>query len=80
MPDFVEAALGPAAKIETELLTKAQAAHLLGISIRTVDNLMRQRRISFVKLTSKTVRFPLREILAHIREHLTIHAQGLEGR
>ena len=66
--------------IEPELLTKAEAAQLLGVSIRSIDNMMRQRRISFVKLTAKMVRFPRREILQHIREHLTVHAQGLEGR
>ncbi len=67
---------GTVAQIEPELLTKAQAAQLLGVSIRSVDNMMRQRRISFVKLTAKMVRFPRREILQHIREHLTVHAQG----
>ena len=65
-----------AAQIEPELLTKAEAAQLLGISIRSVDNMMRQHRISYVKLTAKMVRFPRREILQHIREHLTVHAQG----
>ncbi len=61
-------------------MTKAEAAHLLGVSTRTIDNLKRQRRISYVKLTSKMVRFPRREILQHIREHLTVHALGSEGR
>ena len=71
-----QTASGSAAQIEPELLTKAEAAQLLGISIRSVDNMMRQRRISFVKLTAKMVRFPRREILQHIHEHLTVHAQG----
>jgi len=57
-----------------ELLTKAEAAQFLGVSTRTIDNLMRQRRISYVKLTSKIVRFPRAEILQHIRECLTVHA------
>lgn len=70
----------PAAPIEPELLTKAEAAQLLGVSVRSVDNMMRQRRISFVKLTAKMVRFPRREILRHIHEHLTVHAHGSEGR
>ena len=75
-----QTAPGSAAQIEPELLTKAEAAQLLGVSIRTIDNMMRQRRISFVKLTEKMVRFPRREILRHIRENLTVHAQGLEVR
>ena len=79
MNDTENPAIGLAAQIEPELLTKAEAAHLLGVSIRTIDNMMRQRRISFVKLTEKMVRFPRREILQHIREHLTVHAHGSEG-
>lgn len=80
MPYIEHPATGTAAQIEPELLTKAEAAHLLGVSIRSVDNMMRQRRISFVKLTTKIVRFPRREILQHVREHLTVHAHGSEGR
>ena len=41
--------------------------------------MMRQRRISYVKLTAKMVRFPRREIFQHVREHLTVHALGSEG-
>lgn len=74
------AAPSTAALPEPELMTKIQAAHLLGVSTRTVDNMMRQRRISFVKLTSKMVRFPRKEILQHIRENLTVHAYGAEGK
>jgi len=80
MNDTANPAPTSAAQIEPELLTKAEAAHLLGVSTRSVDNMMRQRRISFVKLTAKMVRFPRREILQHIREHLTVHAHGSEGR
>jgi len=69
-----------AAQIEPELLTKSEAAQLLSVSSRTIDNMMRQRRISYVKLTRKMVRFPRREILQHIRERLTIHANGSDGR
>jgi excisionase family DNA binding protein len=74
MVDNEKTATGSAVQIEPELLTKAQAAQLLGVSIRTIDNLMHQRRISFVKLTSKIVRFPRREILQNICENLTVRA------
>jgi excisionase family DNA binding protein len=73
-----QAAPGSAAQTEPELLSKTEVAQLLGVSTRTVDNLMRQNRISYVKLTPKMVRFPRREILQHIREHLTIHAHTSE--
>jgi excisionase family DNA binding protein len=81
MPEIENPAPGTTAQqIEPELLTKAEAAQLLGCSPRSIDNLMRQRRISFVKLTAKMVRFPRREILQNIRENLTVHALGSEGR
>jgi excisionase family DNA binding protein len=80
MTEHEAPAPGPAAGVEPELLTKAEAAHLLGVSTRTLDNMMRQRRISYAKLTTRMVRFPRREILAHIRDHLTVHAHGSEGR
>jgi excisionase family DNA binding protein len=80
MPEIENPTPGSAAQIEPELMTKAEAAHLLGVSTRTIDNLKRQKRISYVKLTSKMVRFPRREILQHVREHLTVHALGSEGR
>ncbi len=81
MPNIENPAPGTAAQqIEPELLTKAEAAQLLGCSPRSIDNLMRQRRISFVKLTAKMVRFPRREIHQNIRENLTVHALGSEGR
>ena len=76
MPEIENPAPGSATQIEPELLTKAETAQLLGVSIRSVDNMMREKRISYVKLTSKMVRFPRREILRHIREHLTVHAQS----
>lgn len=74
MAGNIENAPGSAEPIEPELLTKAEVARLLGVSPRTIDNLMRQRRISFVKLTPKAVRFPRREILEHVRTHLTVRA------
>jgi excisionase family DNA binding protein len=80
MPEIENPAPSSAAEIEPELLTKAEAAQLLGVSIRSIDNMMRQKRISYVKLTAKMVRFPRREILEHIHEHLTIHAHTSERR
>jgi excisionase family DNA binding protein len=73
-----QSAPGMAAQVEPELLTKAETAQLLAVSIRTIDNMVRQQRIAYVKLTSKMIRFPRREILKNIRENLTVHAHGLE--
>ena len=80
MTNQAKVAPGTAVQDEPALLTKIEVAQLLGVSIRTIDNLMRQRRISFVKLTAKTVRFPRREILRHIDAHLTFHAHGSVGK
>jgi excisionase family DNA binding protein len=64
---------------QPELLTKAEVAEMLGVCQRTIDTLMRQRRISFVRFSRRLVRFPRREILRHIEQSLTIRARGSEG-
>ena len=42
--------------------TKSQVARRLNVSVRTIDNLMKQRRLPFIKLTSKIVRFPKADV------------------
>ncbi len=42
--------------------TKSQVARRLNVSRRTIDNLMRQRRLPFIKLTPRIVRFPKAEV------------------
>lgn len=54
--------------------TKSQVARRLSVSRRTIDNLMRQRRLPFIKLTSKIVRFPKAEVDAYIARHFCIRA------
>ena len=46
--------------------TKSQVARRLNVNKRTIDNLMRQRRLPFIKLTSKLVRFPKAEVDAYL--------------
>jgi excisionase family DNA binding protein len=72
---------GPGTGISTspDYETKSQVARRLGVSRRTVDNLMRQRRLPFIKLSSKIVRFPRNEVDDYIRRNLTIKAHGQEG-
>ncbi len=57
-------------------LTKHQVAALLGVSVRTVDNLMRDRRLPFIKLTGKLVRFPKAELEQHIHRNFRITPRG----
>jgi excisionase family DNA binding protein len=58
--------------------TKSQVARRLNVSRRTIDNLMRQRRLPFIKLTSKIVRFPKAEVDAYLAQHFRINARGQE--
>jgi excisionase family DNA binding protein len=59
--------------------TKTQVARRLNVSRRTIDNLMRQRRLPFIKLTSKIVRFPKAEVDAYLAQHFRINARGQES-
>jgi excisionase family DNA binding protein len=59
--------------------TKSQVARRLNVSRRTIDNLMKQRRLPFIKLTSKIVRFPKAEVDAYLAQNFRIKANG-QGR
>jgi excisionase family DNA binding protein len=52
--------------------TKLQVARRLNVSIRTIDNLMRQRRLPFIKLTSRIVRFPKADVDAYLARNFRI--------
>ena len=54
--------------------TKSQVARRLNVSRRTIDNLMRQRRLPFIKITSKIVRFPKAEVDAYLTRQFQINA------
>ena len=53
-----------------EYLTKAQVAQVLGVSTRTVDNLMRRRQIPYLKLSARLVRFPRSEVEIKLKKLL----------
>ena len=52
-----------------DFLTKTQVAELIGVSTRTIDNLMRRGQLPYLKLSERLVRFP--------RTDLKIKLQGL---
>ena len=54
--------------------TKSQVARRLNVSRRTIDNLMRRRRLPFIKITSKIVRFPKAEVDAYLTRQFQINA------
>jgi excisionase family DNA binding protein len=62
----------------TEYETKSQVARRLNVSKRTIDNLMRQRRLPFIKLTSKIVRFPKSDVDAFLARNFRVQAFGQE--
>ena len=62
-----------------EYETKSQVARRLGVSQRTIDNLMARRLLPFVKLSPKIIRFPRVEVDNYLRRHLTIKARGQES-
>lgn len=59
--------------------TKSQVARRLNVSRRTIDNLMRQRRLPFIKLTSKIVRFPKAEVDSFLARNFRVQAFGQEA-
>lgn len=58
--------------------TKSEVARRLHVSERTIDNMMKQRRLPFIKLTSKIVRFPKAEVDAYLAHNFRIQAHGQE--
>jgi excisionase family DNA binding protein len=58
--------------------TKSQVARRLNLSKRTIDNLMRQCRLPFIKLTSKIVRFPKTEVDAYLAQNFCVRAFGTD--
>jgi excisionase family DNA binding protein len=60
--------------------TKSQLARRLNVSRRTIDNLMRRRRLPFIKLTSRIVRFPKAEVDAYLAQQFQFNAVGQEKR
>ncbi|MGD0614369.1 MAG: helix-turn-helix domain-containing protein [Verrucomicrobiota bacterium] len=59
--------------------TKAQVARRLNVCVRTIDNMMKQRRLPFIRLTSKIVRFPRAEVDAYLARNFRIKAYGQES-
>ena len=56
--------------------TKQQVARHLNVSVRTIDSLMRARKLPFIKLTRKLVRFPKADVDSYLADHHRINAIG----
>lgn len=55
-----------------DLLNKAQAANLLGVSVRCLDGLMARRAVPYLKISSRICRFHKGDLIAHLRERFGV--------
>jgi hypothetical protein len=53
---------------ETGLVKKPVVARAASTSVRTIDNLVRQRKIPIVRISKRCVRFHLPSVLAALRK------------
>ena len=56
-------------------LTKQGVADHLHVSTRTIDSLMRSKKISYLKLTSKLVRFKKAEVDEYLARNFRVNAR-----
>jgi excisionase family DNA binding protein len=68
--------VGPAWSESCEYLDKRQVAHRLGVSVRTIDTLMKARKVPYLKLTRKLVRFRRQDVDDYLARHFRIKAVG----
>ncbi len=67
--------LPPKADPDSELTDKDGVAEMLLVSRRTVDNLMAEGRLPFIKLTPKIVRFRKSDVRHYLDTH-TVRARS----
>lgn len=61
--------------LDTELLTKSQLAERMHLTVRGVENLMKNGRIPVIRLSSRCVRFSWPKVEQHL-EKFTVKAVG----
>jgi|SRR6476620_1097581 hypothetical protein len=60
--------LPPVPFVHERLLKRRELARAISVSPRTVDNLQRQKKIPFVRISPRCVRFHLPSVLAALRK------------
>lgn len=70
-----QAASDAAADPQRELDRKNQFSQRTSVSVRTVDNWLRERRIPFLKI-NRTVLIPWREALEQLKRNHQVNARG----
>jgi excisionase family DNA binding protein len=53
---------GNPSSVARQLLSKRELAPVLGVSVRTIDNWIAQRRIPYVRLSARLIRFDLERV------------------
>jgi hypothetical protein len=56
----------------SELITRRQAAQMIGCDIRTIDNLRKTKRLGFIQITPKVIRIEMSEIQRFLDERRSI--------
>ena len=59
-----------------DYLTKQQLARHLGVSTRTIDSLMHDKKLGYLKLTRKLVRFRKSDVDAYLAKNFRVNALG----
>ena len=59
--------------------TKQQVARRLGVSERTIEAMVHEKRLPYIRFTSKILRFPKADVDAYIARHLRVAAVGEKG-
>lgn len=54
-------------QLQPELMTKAEIARALRVSVRTVNSWMLQRKLPFLRITRRCVRFRLKDVLEALK-------------
>ena len=67
-------------KIEPMLFTKKEAAELLKVSVRTIDNWMKNNLISYVSFEGGAIRFRREHIERRIADCEKLSKSELQGR
>jgi hypothetical protein len=64
------------AENDPALLTRKQLAKRLSLSIRSIDNLQRAKKISYIRLSPRCVRFHWPTIVASLRRDFEVREAG----
>jgi len=62
-------AAGNSASLGRHFLSKQELALVIGVSARTIDNWMAQKRIPFIRLSARLIKFNLQRVKAALARY-----------